>query len=112
MPAPKANFANVFINDTLWGLYTNVEAINRDFVSTNFGQRKKPFIKCDPDNLDINICGDFSSASFFILAALICPKSELLIKNVGINKTRIGLLHALRHMGANIKLLNQNKSHH
>ena len=32
MPAPKANFANVFINDTLWGLYTNVEAINRDFV--------------------------------------------------------------------------------
>ena len=56
---------------------------------------------------DINICGDFSSASFFILAALICPKSELLIKNVGINKTRIGLLHALRHMGANIQLLNQ-----
>ena len=59
---------------------------------------------------DINICGDFSSASFFILAALICPKSELLIKNVGINKTRIGLLHALRHMGANIQLLNQTEN--
>ena len=55
----------------------------------------------------MNICGDFSSASFFILAALICPDSELLIKNVGINKTRIGLLHALRHMGANIQLFNQ-----
>jgi len=59
---------------------------------------------------DINICGDFSSASFFILAALICPKSELLIKNVGVNKTRIGLLHALRHMGANIQLLNQTEN--
>ena len=59
---------------------------------------------------DINICGDFSSASFFILAALISPKSELLIKNVGINKTRIGLLHALRHMGANIQLLNQTEN--
>ena len=53
---------------------------------------------------DIDICGDFSSASFFILAALITPDSELLIKNVGINKTRIGFLHALRHMGANINL--------
>jgi len=59
---------------------------------------------------DINICGDFSSAAFFILAALICPESELLIKNVGINKTRIGLLHALRHMGANIQLINQTES--
>jgi len=59
---------------------------------------------------DIKICGDFSSASFFILAALICPKSELLIKNVGINKTRIGLLHALKHMGANIQLLNQTEN--
>ncbi len=59
---------------------------------------------------DMKICGDFSSASFFILAALICPKSELLIKNVGINKTRIGLLHALKHMGANIQLLNQTEN--
>ena len=59
---------------------------------------------------NINICGDFSSAAFFIVAGLICPESELLIKNVGINKTRIGLLHALRHMGANIQLINQTGS--
>jgi len=52
----------------------------------------------------IDICGDFSSASFFILAALITPNSELLLKNVGVNPTRIGFLHALRHMGANIEL--------
>ena len=59
---------------------------------------------------NINICGDFSSAAFFIVAGLICPESELLIKNVGINKTRIGLLHALKHMGANIQLINQTGS--
>jgi len=56
---------------------------------------------------DVNVPADFSSASFFILAALITPESELLIKNVGINKTRIGFLHALRHMGANIELQNE-----
>ena len=56
---------------------------------------------------DINVPADFSSASFFILAALITPESELLIKNVGINRTRIGFLHALRHMVANIELKNE-----
>ena len=59
----------------------------------------------NPSN--INICGDFSSASFFILAALITPNSELLLKNVGVNPTRIGFLHALKHMGANIELQNE-----
>jgi 3-phosphoshikimate 1-carboxyvinyltransferase len=59
----------------------------------------------NPTNIDI--CGDFSSASFFILAALITPNSELLLKNVGVNPTRIGFLHALRHMGANIELQNE-----
>ena len=58
-----------------------------------------------PTNIDI--CGDFSSASFFILAALITPNSELLLRNVGVNPTRIGFLHALRHMGANIELQNE-----
>ena len=56
---------------------------------------------------DICVPGDFSSASFFILAALICPNSFLRLNNVGINDTRIGFLHALRNMGANIDLINQ-----
>ena len=56
---------------------------------------------------DIRVPGDFSSASFFILAALICPNSFLKLNNVGINDTRIGFLHALRNMGANIDLINQ-----
>ena len=55
---------------------------------------------------DINIPSDFSSASFFILAALITPKSHLRIRGVGINETRIGFLHALRHMGGKIDIQN------
>ncbi len=59
---------------------------------------------------NIDVCGDFSSASFFILAALITPNSELLLRNIGVNPTRIGFLHALRHMGANIELQNETDS--
>ena len=55
---------------------------------------------------NIQIPGDISSAAFFIVGALICDGSELLIKNVGVNPTRSGILDALRAMGANIKLLN------
>ena len=32
MPASEANFVNLYINDTLWGLYSNVEAVNKDFL--------------------------------------------------------------------------------
>ena len=39
------------------------EAINRDFVSTNFGERHNPFFKCEPDNLDISIGGENSNLS-------------------------------------------------
>jgi len=56
---------------------------------------------------DIAIPGDFSSAAFFIVGALITPESELTIKNVGVNPTRTGLLYVLQRMGANITLLNQ-----
>jgi 3-phosphoshikimate 1-carboxyvinyltransferase len=46
--------------------------------------------------------GDISSAAFFIVAALITPGSRLVIRNVGVNPTRTGLLDALRSMGARI----------
>lgn len=52
------------------------------------------------------IPGDISSAAYFIAAALIVPHSELLIKNVGINPTRDGIIHVCRMMGADISLEN------
>lgn len=56
---------------------------------------------------EIMVPGDISSAAFFIVAALITPGSELLIKNTGVNPTRTGVLDVLKAMGGNIQLLNQ-----
>lgn len=50
--------------------------------------------------------GDISSAAFFIVAGLITPNSEILIKNVGINPTRAGILKVCEAMGADITYLN------
>ncbi|MDO8281630.1 MAG: 3-phosphoshikimate 1-carboxyvinyltransferase [Thermodesulfovibrionia bacterium] len=57
--------------------------------------------------MDIRVPADFSSAAFFIVAGLLVPGSEVLIKDVGINQTRTGLLDILIMMGASIQLLNQ-----
>nr|WP_115385483.1 3-phosphoshikimate 1-carboxyvinyltransferase [Legionella gratiana] len=56
---------------------------------------------------EIYIPGDISSAAFFIVAATIIPGSDVLIRNVGINQTRTGIIHILLEMGANITLENQ-----
>ena len=56
------------------------------------------------------VVGDFSSAAFIIVAALISKKSKVLIKNVGLNSTRKGLLEVLLKMNANIKIVNQRKT--
>ncbi|NLG32627.1 MAG: 3-phosphoshikimate 1-carboxyvinyltransferase [Syntrophomonadaceae bacterium] len=51
--------------------------------------------------------GDISSAAFFLVAASIIPGSELLIKDVGINPTRDGIIEVLRNMGARITVEDQ-----
>ncbi len=51
--------------------------------------------------------GDISSASFFIVLTLLSENSEMLIKNVNINKSRNGIIKILNKMGANIKLKNK-----
>lgn len=56
----------------------------------------------------ILVPGDISSAAFFIAAGLLVPGSELLIRNVGINPTRDGILRVCREMGADLTLLNEN----
>ncbi|HAT4436671.1 TPA: 3-phosphoshikimate 1-carboxyvinyltransferase [Legionella pneumophila] len=55
----------------------------------------------------LNIPGDISSAAFFIVAASITPGADVLIRNVGINPTRTGIIHILTEMGADIRILNQ-----
>ena len=55
----------------------------------------------------IEIPGDISSAAYFIAAALIVPDSEIILKNVGLNPTRTGLLDVLKKMGADIEILDK-----
>lgn len=56
----------------------------------------------------IAIPGDISSAAYFIAAGLLVPGSEILLKNVGINPTRDGILRVAKEMGGNIEFLNVN----
>lgn len=57
--------------------------------------------------VNVEVPGDISSAAYFLVAGLILPNSDIIIRNVGINPTRTGILDALEAMGANIERLNE-----
>ena len=57
----------------------------------------------------VEVPGDISSAAYFIAAGLLIPGSEILIKNVGINPTRDGILRVCRQMGGKVEILNERK---
>jgi len=71
----------------------------------NIGEIELKFSNLIPKNYYM-VPGDFSSASFIIIATIISEDSEVLIKNVGLNKTRSGLLEVLSLMGAKIEIKN------
>lgn len=58
----------------------------------------------------IEVPGDISSAVYFIAAGLIVPGSEILVKNVGINPTRDGMIRVCKAMGADLTLLNEREN--
>ncbi|MBY4676015.1 bifunctional prephenate dehydrogenase/3-phosphoshikimate 1-carboxyvinyltransferase [Marinobacterium arenosum] len=55
----------------------------------------------------IDVPSDISSATFFMVAAAICPGSDITLQHVGINPTRIGVINILRLMGADLELLDE-----
>lgn len=55
----------------------------------------------------IEICGDISSAAYFIAAGLIVPNSKIILKNVGLNPTRTGIIDVAVKMGGNIEILDK-----
>jgi 3-phosphoshikimate 1-carboxyvinyltransferase len=63
-----------------------------------------------PAASSLTIPADFSSAAFPLVAALLLPKSNLVLEGIGVNPTRAGLLDVLRHMGAEIVDLNASES--
>ena len=107
----------------LAGLYTDsVTSVTEPYVSRDHSERMLSSfgaaLKTDGSTVSIQpeprlmgqevaVPGDISSAAYFIAAALLVPGSELLIKNVGINPTRDGILRICRRMGADITILNR-----
>jgi 3-phosphoshikimate 1-carboxyvinyltransferase len=65
-------------------------------VSVTGGERLRP--------LDLVVPGDVSSAAFWMVAASIVPGSELVLADVGVNPTRLGVVDVLRRMGADVTL--------
>ena len=92
----------------------NLLAANTQAIKTKKLTGKKKIIqifgKKYLNPLHINIPGDPSSAAFFTALALLNKKSKLLIKNVGLNKTRIGFYELLKKHGAKIKFKNIKKN--
>lgn len=107
----------------LAGLYAEGEtAVTEPFVSRNhtelmlghFGAEVKTkgttasiFPARELYGCKVSVPGDISSAAFFLAAALIVPHSEILIKQVGINPTRSGIIKVCQDMGGKISLLNR-----
>ncbi len=56
---------------------------------------------------DIDVAGDISSAAFFIVAGLIVPNSDIIIKNVGLNPTRTGIIDVVKRMHGDIEILDE-----
>lgn len=107
----------------LAGLYASGETrVTEPSLSRDHSERMFRFFGADLDTLsngvvvrggkelqgqEIVVPGDISSATFFLVAALIVPGSELLIRNVGVNPTRTGALDILLAMGGDVTLQNQ-----
>ena len=67
-------------------------------------------IELEPGGLapaDVRVPGDLSGAAFFLAGAALTPGSDLILREVGVNGTRTGVIDALRAMGANIALENE-----
>ncbi len=60
----------------------------------------------------MQVPGDLSSAAFYMAAAATLPKSDLVVRGVGLNPTRTGFLSVLRSMGGRVEILSQKVEHH
>lgn len=58
---------------------------------------------------DIHVPGDISSAAFFLVAGAIVPDSEIILRNVGLNPTRTGIIDVMQEMGAAITIVNKDE---
>jgi len=124
-PLPVAS-AQVKSAVLLAGLYANGEtavtepAITRDHserMLQSFGasvrvQGRTCSVQGQPDlrGCDLEVPGDLSSATFFLVAGALAARGTLTLRNIGINPSRTGVIDILRLMGARIRVLNERLS--
>ncbi len=106
--------ASLYANDTSF-IYEKVKSRNHtEIMLKSFGADinvENLKISVNPVNelfsQDIYVPGDISSAAFIIVSALITKGSEVIIKNVGLNETRTGIIDVVKNMNGNIKIINE-----
>ena len=76
-------------------------------ANININQNTVTIEKSKLEPRTIEVCGDISSAAYFIAAGLIVPNSKIILKNVGLNPTRTGILEVAEKMGGNIEILDK-----
>lgn len=77
------------------------------YLGVKFSKLGNTVSVCGPASFEgrsIDVPGDISSAAFLIVAGLLVPESDLLLRNVGVNPTRIGILEVLHRMGAQVEV--------
>ena len=106
--------ASLYANDTSF-IYEKVNSRNHtEIMLKSFGADinvENLKISVNPVNelfsQDIYVPGDISSAAFIIVSALITKGSEVIIKNVGLNETRTGIIDVVKNMNGNIEIINE-----
>ena len=106
--------ASLYSNDTSF-IYEKVKSRNHtEIMLKSFGADinvENLKISVNPVNelfsQDIYVPGDISSAAFIIVSALITKGSEVIIKNVGLNETRTGIIDVVKNMNGNIEIINE-----
>lgn len=106
--------ASLYANDTSF-IYEKVKSRNHtEIMLKSFGADinvENLKISVNPVNelfsQYIYVPGDISSAAFIIVSALITKGSEVIIKNVGLNETRTGIIDVVKNMNGNIEIINE-----
>ena len=106
--------ASLYADDTSF-IYEKVKSRNHtEIMLRSFGADiniENLKISVNPVNelfsQDIYVPGDISSASFIIVSALITKGSEVVIRNVGLNETRTGIIDVVKKMNGNIEIINE-----
>ena len=106
--------ASLYANDTSF-IYEKVKSRNHtEIMLKSFGADinvENLKISVNPVNelfsQDIYVPGDISSAAFIIVSALKTKGSEVIIKNVGLNETRTGIIDVVKNMNGNIEIINE-----